>query len=210
MTRLKIGMDKNATSQGVQTTVVATITMTYAGGPKIVKASQNVTITNEDCAASDIAVMRLSIQPPTVSPNASAMVRAIVPPVATVKQPAATTANQPGASATSTPATAASATPERKIPTHDLTKILCTKDSDTKSENPFLIANSVSDRYLSPEVFVGFSIFVAETQQIRMEWSYDPHKSDSDKAPAATPPAAPAPYTLKASGLVVVGANVTG
>jgi hypothetical protein len=149
MTRLKMGIDKNATNQSPQTTIVATVTMTYASGPKQVKATQYVTIKNEDCATSDMSVLRLSLQPPATTPKANVMVRAIVPPVPT------------------TP------TPSTPVPTHKLTNVSCMIDPAPAGMKPFLVLANVDDTYLSTEVFVGFSIFPSASQKINMAWTYD-------------------------------------
>jgi hypothetical protein len=149
MTRLKMGIDKNAANQSPQATIVATVTMTYASGSKQVKATQSVTIKNEDCATSDMSVLRLSLQPAATSPKTNVMVRAIVPPVPT--------------------------TPPPSTPTHKLTNVSCMIDPAPDGTKPFLLLENVDDTYLSTEAFVGFSIFPSASQKINMAWTYVPN-----------------------------------
>jgi hypothetical protein len=215
MTRLKMDIDKKTTNQSPQTTVTANVTTSYAGGPKTVKALQKITIKNEDCASSDVAVMRLSLQPPAVASNSGVMVRAIVPPVATVGQsvastnsssspasspsPAASTAPPPSApsssSTTATPSPSPSPSPTKvQVPTHKLTEIVCTKDSDGAKAIDLTIAD---DSYLSSEVFVGFTIFPRDkSQKMNMGWTYAPSTAITGSTFSA--------YTLNASGLAIL------
>ena len=66
-----------------------------------------------------------------------------------------------------------------------------------------VVLTIADDGYLSPEVFVGFSIFPRDkNQKINMGWTYVPN--------AAIPGPALLGYTLNASGLAVVTATPTG
>jgi hypothetical protein len=176
MTRLKIPGDPSATSdskstQPVKKKVVAIITMTYVDAAKnkttvAVNAPQVITVKNEDCALSDVSLLRLSLQPQVASVSAGVTVRAVVPPA---PAPAA----NPGAA---------------RVPSHKLKTVTCSSSDlsaapaaappalppPAAKPDPHFQMDVADDTHLSDEVFVGFNLYPTAGSLFVVDWSYEP------------------------------------
>jgi hypothetical protein len=141
--------------------VTAAISFSYSDATKnnTVNASQQITVNVEDCALSDVSLLRLSLQPALVPPNAAMMVRAVVPPA-----PAPV------------PATGAPRVPTHKLKTivGSSAKLPAAGPAPAPAAQPDFQMVVTDDKYLSDEVFVGFNLYPPDSNQFVMDWSYEP------------------------------------
>jgi hypothetical protein len=141
----------------LQRNIAAKIKLQYNGKMSTIDASQPITAKIEDCALSDVSLLRLSFQPQAVSSNAGLMVRAVVPP-APAPLPASGAA---------------------RTPSHKLAHVTCASavaavaPAAGAPPAPHFSMDVASDMYLSDEAFVGFSLYPTASGSFVMDWSYE-------------------------------------
>jgi hypothetical protein len=200
MTRLKIlndptkpppapapdGTNQKATAAAPQFTadLVAAIEPQYGNNNKgeTLNAKKTITIKGEDCAAANVALLRLSLQPPSVKKGNGVLVRAVVPPAAppassessvgTAAPAPAPAGSVPLVSAPAAGAPAAGA-PPAAAPRRQLNTIECR----IADQAPFLMSG-IKDSSLADEVFVSFNLYPADNMLMSMTWRYDPPETN--------------------------------
>jgi hypothetical protein len=196
MTRLKIPSDQKsavpavpapapaspiaaAPDQAKKIQVTAAIAFTYGDSKKnsTITASQPITVKVEDCALSDVSLLRLSLQPVVGPANAALTIRAVVPPISVPKgktRQLATITCSNVAAAPAAPAPVAPAAAKPAPARADLT--------------PYFNLDVGADKgaHLSDEVFVGFTLYPDSSGPIVMNWAYQGTVNDSLAASAYT------------------------